>query len=568
MKERENKKCQNCKKDFVIEPEDFNFYEKIKVPPPTWCPECRLIRRLSFQNTWNLNWRNCDKCGQKTMSVYAPEQKLTVYCSPCWWADDWDGTEYAMDYDPTRSFWEQMLELSLKTPRVALLSTYSTLKNCDYSNDIGWSKNCYLVFWADYCDNVYYSSILNGLKWSSDCLRGWDSELCYGSIGFINNYRTFFSDECDDCLDVWFSRNCYGCTNCVGCVNLRGEKYCIFNVKYSKEEYEQKIAELGLASWQNLQKLEKKAHEFWLTKPYREYSGNSLNLNVTGEHVYRSKNAKECYIADGVENSKYCQFITVASTKDSMDYSGWGNGATQIYESSVVGEKVDKIFFSISTYPDSFNSQYCFQAIASKNNFGCFNLKRKQYCILNKEYPREEFEELRAKIIKDMTTRPFVDKLGRKFTYGEFFPLEFNKCPYNKSNAMRFFPKTKEQALSGGYSWSDENNPSPPATINADELPDTITETTDSIFDEIIECASCKRSYRIVKGELNLLRKMGLPVPHECPKCRENARFERMTKPEMHYRNCDKCGAKIYTPYAPDRPEIVYCVSCYQQEFI
>ncbi|MDI6602741.1 MAG: hypothetical protein QME57_01295 [Patescibacteria group bacterium] len=34
--------CQNCKKEFVIEPEDFAFYEKIKVPPPTWCPECRL----------------------------------------------------------------------------------------------------------------------------------------------------------------------------------------------------------------------------------------------------------------------------------------------------------------------------------------------------------------------------------------------------------------------------------------------------------------------------------------------------------------------------------------------
>ena len=28
----EIKNCQNCQKDFTIEPEDFNFYEKIKVP--------------------------------------------------------------------------------------------------------------------------------------------------------------------------------------------------------------------------------------------------------------------------------------------------------------------------------------------------------------------------------------------------------------------------------------------------------------------------------------------------------------------------------------------------------
>jgi RNA polymerase subunit RPABC4/transcription elongation factor Spt4 len=37
----ETKNCQNCKKDFNIEPDDFSFYEKMKVPVPTWCPECR-----------------------------------------------------------------------------------------------------------------------------------------------------------------------------------------------------------------------------------------------------------------------------------------------------------------------------------------------------------------------------------------------------------------------------------------------------------------------------------------------------------------------------------------------
>src|SRR3989338_10940708 len=107
-----------------------------------------------------------------------------------------------------------------------------------------------------------------------------------------------------------------------------------------------------------------------------------------------------------------------------------------------------------------------------------------------------------------------------------------SRFPYNKSIAMRFFPKTKEEALKEGYSWNDTENPSPAATIKASELPDTITETTDSILSEIIECSNCKRSYKIVKGELDLLRKMKLPIPHECPKCRENKRFARMTRPK------------------------------------
>jgi len=31
MHQTENRSCQNCKKNFTIEPEDFGFYEKISV---------------------------------------------------------------------------------------------------------------------------------------------------------------------------------------------------------------------------------------------------------------------------------------------------------------------------------------------------------------------------------------------------------------------------------------------------------------------------------------------------------------------------------------------------------
>jgi len=563
----QTKSCQNCKKDFTIESDDFNFYEKMQVPAPSWCPECRMIRRFAIHNTWNIYWRNCDKCGVKTLSVYEPETKLTVYCSSCWWGDFWDGTEYALEYDSSRPFLEQVRELSEKTPYQALETAYLTLRNSDYSNDIAWSKDCYLVFWADYCDNVFYSSLLNGLKYSADCVRGYQSELCYESIGFTKNYRTFFSDESDTCVDVWFSRNCYSCTNCVGCVNLRGASYCIFNVKYSKESYAEKLEELGMDSWTNLRELEKKAHNFWLTKPYREYNGHSLNLNVTGEHVYTSKNSKEMYIVNGAENCKWCQFITVPTAKDCMDYSGWGNNSSLIYESATVGENTNSVYFSYGCYPDCLNLEYCSWNIAGKNNLGCFNFKRKHYCILNKEYTKEEFEKLKAKITKDMKVNPYIDSLGRKFFYGEFFSPEFSKFPYNKSNAMRFFPKTKEAAMGEGYNWVEREEPVYKITMSAQSLPDTIAETEENILNEVIGCVNCDRGYRIVKGEFDLLRKMGLPVPHECPKCRENRRFDRMNKPGMYHRTCDNCKKEIYTPYAAERPEIVYCVKCYQQEF-
>ncbi|KKR67630.1 MAG: hypothetical protein UU10_C0040G0001, partial [Parcubacteria group bacterium GW2011_GWF1_40_6] len=534
---------------------------------PTWCPECRMTRRLAFTNTWNVFWNKCALCGVKTLSLYPPNSQIKVYCQPCWWGDSWDGSEYAMDYDPNRPFLAQWKELSEKTPFVILETDYLTLKNCEYSGSIAYSKNCYMTIWADYCENVYYSSILNGLKFSSDCLRGWESELCYESIGFINNYKTFFSDDCDNCVDVWFSRNCYSCTNCVGCVNMRGVTNCIFNIKYSKEEYEEKIKEMKLDSWGGLQEVKKKAQKFWRTKPYREYHGHTLNLNVTGEYTYRSKNSKEGYIVNYAENCKWCQLITVASIKDCYDYTGWGNNAELMYESVQVGDKASNVKFSSHCLPDVLNTEYSFWCIGSKNNFGCVNLKRKSYCILNKQYLKEEYEKLKVQIIEDMKKNPYIDERGRAWPYGEFFAPGFVKVAYNNSNAMKFFPKTKEQALSLGYVWSDEENPTSKCTIKSKKLPETIKETDNSILEEIIECSNCTRAYKIVQGELSLLRKMNLPIPHECPKCRENKRFTRMNKPGMYHRKCDKCNVNIYTPYAPDRPEIVYCVKCYQAEF-
>ena len=564
--EAENKTCQNCKCDFTIKAEDFNFYKKINVPAPTWCPKCRVIRRFSFQNTWNVYWRNCDKCGKKTLSLYAPDQKIKVYCQPCWWKDDWDGTEYGVDYDPTRPFLVQIEELSKRTPFSALTSLYTSDKNCEYANALAWCKDCYMCFWADFCENVYYSSLLNTLKHSADCVRGYFSELCYESIGLGKCYRTFFSEECDNCIDVWFSRNCYGCTNCIACVNLRGASNCILNIKYSKDEYEQKIKELGLDSWKNINEQEKKAREFWQTLPYREYHGNSLNKNVSGEYVYETKNSKEMYISNGAEDCKWCQFITVKSAKDCWDYSGWGNNASLIYESTVVGENSSSVSFSYECWPDSLNLQYCFWNISCKNNFGCANLKKKQYCILNTQYTKDEYEILKEKIIEDMKVNPYVDKLERKFYYGEFFPPELSKFPYNKSNAMRFFPKTKEQAIAQGYFWDDNLNQTFLISMIAKDLPDKIIYTNEIILDETIECSNCFRAYKIVKGELDLLRKMNLPVPHECPKCRENRRFERLNPIELYKRNCMKCKKEINTPYSTDSSNIIYCEQCYQQE--
>jgi len=565
--EAQTKSCQNCKKDFTIEPEDFKFYEKINVPAPTWCPECRMIRRMACVNPWFLFWRNCDKCGERTMSMYSPKQKITVYCQPCWWGDSWDGTEYAMEYNPSRPFLEQVRELSDKTPYTALENTYLLNKNCEYSNSVGYSKNCTLAIWADYCENVFHSFLLNGAKDTADSLRIFKSELIYESAGQNDSYRVFYSEECDACTDVWFSRNCYSSMNCVGCVNLRGASYQIFNVQYSKEDYLKKLKELKLDTRSGIKKIKKEAKEFWHKHPYRFYTGNTLNLNVTGEYVFNSKNSKEIYIASKAENSKLCQLITVSPIKDCMDYSGWGNNAELIYDSVNIGVDASDIKFSVYSWRDVANVEYSLWCISGKNDFGCVNLKRKKYCILNKEYPKEEYEILREKIIEDMKKNPYIDENGRIWTYGEFFGIGFSKFPYNNTNAFKFFPKTKKEALASGYTWNDEEENQADATISGENLPETIKEVDNSILKEVISCTTCDRRYKIASLELDLLRKMNIPLPDTCLKCRGKSHFEKLQMPKLYDRVCAKCGDEVRTSFDPDRPEIIYCVKCYQQEF-
>src|SRR3989344_4383962 len=94
---KENKICQNCKGNFTIEPDDFSFYEKIKVPPPTFCPECRSVRRMASTNERVLYKRKCDFTGEEIFSMYPQNASFPVYGTAKWYSDEWDPYQYGMD---------------------------------------------------------------------------------------------------------------------------------------------------------------------------------------------------------------------------------------------------------------------------------------------------------------------------------------------------------------------------------------------------------------------------------------------------------------------------------------
>ena len=551
----------------MIEPEDFDFYKKMDVPAPTFCYECRFQRRLMFRNERTFYKRNCELCGKSVISLFAPERGRRVYCQPCWWGDGWDGTDYGMNYDPGRNFFEQLKELSLKTPYMSLITDYSTLVNSDYVNHAGTMKNCYLVFNADYCENVAYAVLLDYVKDSLDANILGESELCYEVINCGKCFRTFFSEDCTSCTDTYLSKDCVGCSHCFGCVGLRNKKYQWFNEPTSKDEFDRRLTTAKLDSRKSLNEIIVKARDYWLKFPRKFYHGTH-NKNVSGDYVYQSKNAHYMYQTRHVEDGKYCQFIALAPAKDIYDLTEWGAGAELICDSITASGNSQNICFCFASWSGAVNTRYCMYTPSCQDLFGCVNLRKKQYCILNKQYSKDEYEKLREKILADIENHPYVDSKGRVWKYGEFLPYDLSPFAYNESHAIQYWPLSKKEVLERGWGWQELVVSSHNVTIPPDKIPDGIDEVDDSILKEILACEKCGKAFRLISLEFQLLKKFKFPVPRKCPDCRHMERMSRINPPQLWDRQCAKCGKDIQTSYAPERKEIVYCEECYQAETV
>jgi hypothetical protein len=565
--QNETKKCQNCKKDFTIEPDDFGFYEKIHVPPPTFCPQCRLIRRMIGTNETTLYKRKCDFTGEDIFSMYDQDVSFPVYDIDVWNSDKWDAYEYGVDYDPSRPFLEQFLELQNKVPRMSLVRQGFPV-NSPYTHRVTSPRNSYMVFRATDAENSFYSYTVTDLRDSSDCSWVDHSELCYECVNCDKSYNLRFSMESTNCRDSSFLYACRNCSDCVGCVNLVNKEFHIFNEPYSnKEEYTKKLQELGLNTHAGIVSMGKKLDDYRKKFPQKAITAIKSE-NISGNWIYNSKNVHQSFNCVDVKDSKY--IFSTFKAENCMDYYEWGNKAELIYESENCGLDITRIYFSTQCWMGASDLYYCNTCPGARNCFGCVGLKRGEYSILNKKYTKEQYGTLKNEIIKQMTDVPYFDgKL--EYRFGEHFPNSFSDFGYNESSAGTFFPLAKEDAVDKGYKWKDRKKKDYKITIESRNLPETIGEVKDSILDEVIECGEKDSPYsvgafRITQNELSFYRKMDLPLPRVCFDVRHMNRIAK--RPPLHIikRTCSKCEVEVETVYTEKYAPILYCEKCYQKE--
>jgi hypothetical protein len=562
--------CQNCKKDFIIETEDFNFYKRIKVPPPTFCSECRLIRRMTWRNERSLFKRPCGKSGKEVITMFHPETEVVIYDRDVWWGDGWEPTNYGKEYNFSKPFFEQWKELLYKTPLVNLGN--SNCKSSPYGNHNADCKHCYLIYASYNNERTHYSCGGVGLKDCIDIYKSKNSELCYSDTLCGGSFKVHFSYETNESINSFFLKYCMNLQDCIGCVNLRNKNYCIFNKQYTKEEYEKKKKEINFGSYKALLEFEKRYNEFSINFP-NKYANIRKTTGSTGDHIFNSKNIKNSFDIFGeTEDSKY--IIHALSLKDSYDLYGAGAVASLLYEGIDTGLQASSQLFSIFTHT-CMNTYYTYMCFNSKNLFGCIGLRGKQYCILNKQYTKEEYQKLVPKIIEHMDDMPYKDKNGLIYKYGEFFPSELSPFAYNETITQEYFSKTKEEIIKEGYIYRKPIEKDYEITIKSQDLPDDIKNVLESILEEVIACPNngqeltqCTKAYRIIKAELKFLKNNNIALPRFCPNCRHYKRLKKRNPFRLWTRRCMKknCKNEFQTSYAPDRPEIIYCEQCYQQE--
>lgn len=590
----DTKICQNCNKNFNIDAEDKVFYERMKVPPPTFCPMCRAQRRLAFRNERGLYKRKSDWSGEEIFSMYSNESPVKVYERDVWLSDEWDPMTYGREIDWTRPFLTQLYELMLDVP----FKANNVVRGVDseYSNNATDPKKCYLVFNATNPEDSMYSNGVNFSRDCVDCSHISKTESSYESFWLGGCYRTHYSVQCVDSSDLWFSRDCQGCLNCFGCVNLRNKSYCFFNEQLSKEEYNIKLAEYKLNTRAGIEHATADAHDFWKKFPNKNHQGIK-NYDCDGSYVSNSKNVHDSFIIRECENIKYSQYLQeTPGCKDCYDFSIWGDGAELVYEATSCGSGVQNIKFALLTQENVHDVEYTINCSnGSQNMFGCVGLRKHEYCILNKQYSKEEYFELVDKIKKHMEDMPYVDSAGHSYKYGEFFPVEMSPWAYNETLAQEYFPLTKDEALAQGFRWRDTDAKNYVPTVKAENIPGDITEVSDDITKEIFECAhkgtcnhNCTKAFKVIADELTFYKKIGVSLPTLCPACRTMERLKFRLGMELYDRKCmcagvsdetgqyknmgthshegSPCPETFKTGFSPTGESIVYCEKCYQQE--
>ena len=545
----ENKICTSCNEKFVIDEGDLLLYEKVGLKVPSKCFNCRTKQYFIFSIFGKFRKGVSDLSGESLITVLPNKLRFPIYKSHEWWGDEWNPMDYGQEYDSSRPFFDQLKELQEKVPRPHQIGQNNT--NCDWCDDVWNCKNSYLSRSMDLCENLNYGYRCIKVKDSFDIVYSFNLQSSYSCLECHDSFNLYFSQNSRDCIDSYFLFDCRNCQQCFMSWNLRNKQYCIRNKQYSKEEYEKELKKIKMDSHKNLDILKT---EFGNILKEEAIHRENQNLRCTASVGNYMTNCDKCINVFSWEFSQNCRnCLRGLRSKDCIDMSfSWNlelSGNNGVVDGGYALKHSACSIAKYSEYVDMCKDvEYC---------FGCVGLKKNKYCILNKQYSKEEYEKLKTQIISDMK--------GRE-EYGEFFPYSFGTGPYNLSNGIIYFPETKKEEVlrKGGY-WSEEDL-SQIDGISTNDLPDSILDTGPEISTQALICPETNYRFNISEAEYVFHKHKGFALPrlHFDKRILDKMKKVAIIK-NFPYR-CFYCHKDTNAYYPPEWGyQKIACEECYKQ---
>ena len=543
------KLCVDCKKEFSVDFGDLVLYEKIGLKVPNKCFECRLKQYFAFWVFGKFRKGKSDLSGESFITVLPNKPRHPIYKSHEWWSDDWDPMIFGKDYNPNESFFNQLKELQERIPRPHQTGENNT--NCDWCDDAWESKDCYLSRSFLKCENSSYIYRVIETKDSYDVVYSFNLQNSYDCLACHDSFNLNFSENSKDCMDSFFLFDCRNCQDCFMCYNLRNEQYFIRNKQYSKEEYFNKLKNINFGSYKNVEFFKKELED--ILKNQAIHRGN-FNLKTTNSIGNYLTNCDKCVNVFSWENSQNCRNqVRGINTKDCIDQLGTWNNEISGNNSCVTGGYQIKH----SSWSDGRYSEYLDLCFEVEYCFGCIGLRKKKYCILNKQYTKEEYENLKEKIIKDMK---------KTNEYGEFLPYSMGFCGYNLSNGMIYFSDVSRDEITknGGY-WSEEDLSSKNG-ISSLELSDNISDTKPDISLQPLICPESKYRFNISQVEYEFHKRKNFALPRLHFDLRMLNKIRKTAVLKSYSYECIYCRKEIMAYYPPEwNYKKIACEECYKQ---
>lgn len=536
--------------------EEIDCSKKFMIPQTNVSPTVRRIWIRGFIISATIWWNKDAITGEPLLSYVHPDNKVSVMDDLRWHAEE-IGSQYPQDVNISELFFKQLRNLAHRVPVTAQRRFGEAINTVGVG--IINAEDSFMVFGG--INNAKRCAYAFGIDDSEDVQEAYHSNYSRQSFGLVycsRMHKCRGAIQCTDCMNCDFVFDCRNCEHCFMSSNLRNKKYVFKNKYLSEQEYKEKMRIHDLSSWEVYQQHLGEYIDMLGSRAVWPENFNVQCDDCTGEYLMRCTRCHDCFWAIESNDCYQSQFLRMKS--EGCAYVCGAFSSMDCYASAASFQNSNLKFCGTMTRCQ--NMEYCLECFDCEDCFGCIGLKKKRFCVFNKEYSENEYwqkvDELKCAMLERGEYGSFLP--GDFSTAGMEFVLELhggvNKDYIEKMGGEFFDP-------SRGTVISERQEQQKQKALSPSELPDRLEDGEEYIGKPFLD-KDLNRPFAIRGADYKFYKDMQLPMPRthymeRLPKWTHMANTYTYKKS-----SCFECSKEISIADNLTFPnKKVFCSDCY-----